>query len=112
MRLGYFDPENTYSKLGLDSINTQEHQQLALEAARRSLVLLKNDQDSLPFSSMKSIALTGPNADNEDVLLGNYAGIPPYKISLLKGLQQFVPNVLYSPGCDIDSNTTDGIPKV
>eukprot|EP00958_Prasinococcus_capsulatus_P018269 scaffold2129_cov318-Prasinococcus_capsulatus_cf.AAC.2 len=44
MRLGYFDPHNAYAQLGPEEVDTPAHQALALEAARRSLVLLKNDQ--------------------------------------------------------------------
>ena len=53
------------------------HHALSLEAARRSLVLLKNQSNTLPLSKdLKTIAVIGPNADDRDVMLGNYNGEP------------------------------------
>ena len=73
-RLGLFDPQeqNPYSKIGLDQNDTPKHQQLALNIARQSLVLLKND-GILPLdpAKFKRIAVIGPNADATDVLHGN-----------------------------------------
>jgi beta-glucosidase len=105
MKLGMFDlPEMVpFSKISKEVIDSSKHQELALEMARKSIVLLKNENDILPLKkSTKKIAVIGPNANNENVLLGNYHGIPSNPISLLKGLKSKLPETefLYSKGCD------------
>lgn len=90
-RLGMFDPPDRvpWSKLTLADNDTPAHRQLALEAARKSIVLLKNDRNTLPLkSSVKSIAVIGPNADSLPVLLGNYNGTPSSFITILDGIRK------------------------
>src|SRR5258708_7855808 len=73
-RLGMFDPPESvpWSKLTMADNDTPAHRQLALEAARKSIVLLKNDRSTLPLkSSVRTIAVIGPNPDSLPVLLGN-----------------------------------------
>jgi beta-glucosidase len=105
MKLGMFDPPEMvpYSKIPKEVIDSKEHQELALEMARKSIVLLKNENDILPLKkTTKKIAVLGPNANNEYVLLGNYHGIPSNPISLLNGLKNKLPQTefFYSKGCD------------
>ena len=90
-RLGMFDPADRvpWSKLSLADNNTPAHRQLALEAARKSIVLLKNDRNTLPLkSSVKTIAVIGPNADSLEVLLGNYNGTPSSYTTILDGIRK------------------------
>jgi len=90
-RLGMFDfPESVpWSKLSLADNDTPAHRQLALEAARKSMVLLKNERNLLPLkSSIKSIAVVGPNADSLPVLLGNYNGTPSAYTTILDGIRK------------------------
>nr|MDQ2687763.1 glycoside hydrolase family 3 C-terminal domain-containing protein [Armatimonadota bacterium] len=94
MRLGMFDPPARvpYSKLGAADIESQKHQQLALQAARESLVLLKNDRNTLPFgNAIRHIAVIGPNADAVGVQRGNYNGTSAHEVSVLTGLKQRAP---------------------
>jgi len=102
--LGMFDPDEqvAYSKIPMSVVGSQEHLALSLEAAEKSLVLLKNT-GILPLKNIKKVALIGPNANNPAVLIGNYNGDPVNPVSLLKGFQNRlgVKNVLYSPGCPI-----------
>ncbi|MHC4183969.1 MAG: glycoside hydrolase family 3 C-terminal domain-containing protein, partial [Planctomycetota bacterium] len=105
MKLGMFDPPEMvpFSKIPKEVIDSSKHQELALEMARKSIVLLKNENSILPLKkSTKKIAVIGPNAKNEYVLLGNYHGIPSNPISLLDGLKSKLPQTefLYSKGCD------------
>jgi beta-glucosidase len=89
LRLGMFDPPGRvpFSKLTMADVDTTAHRQLALEAARKSIVLLKNEEQALPLaSSLKRIAVLGPTADDPDVLLGNYNGIPSRLITPLDGI--------------------------
>ena len=90
-RLGMFDPPDRlpWSKLSIADIDTPAHRQLALDAARKSLVLLKNDRNTLPLkSSVKTIAVIGPNADSLEVLLGNYNGTPSSYTTILDGIRK------------------------
>jgi beta-glucosidase len=111
MKLGMFDPPEMvpYSKIPKEVIDCEKHHELALEMARKSIVLLKNarlpgsDDNTLPLNkSIKRIAVIGPNAMNENVLLGNYHGTPSNPISLLTGIMNKLPSaqILYSKGCD------------
>ena len=90
-RLGMFDPPERvpWSKLTIADNDTPAHRQLALEAARKSIVLLKNDRNTLPLkSSVKTIAVIGPNADSLSVLVGNYNGNPSSYTTILDGLRK------------------------
>ncbi|VFQ59078.1 unnamed protein product [Cuscuta campestris] len=104
MRLGFFDGDprkQFYGNLGPADVCSPAHQELAREAARQGIVLLKNDAGSLPLSrsSVKSLALIGPNANNPHTMLGNYEGKPCKYTSLLQDLAAMV-KTDYAPGCD------------
>jgi beta-glucosidase len=108
-RLGMFDsPEMVkYAQIPYSENDSPAHRELALETARKSMVLLKNDAETLPLSkSLKTIAVIGPNADDLDVLLGNYNGIPTAPITPLEGIRQKVPGtrVIYARGSDLAAN--------
>jgi beta-glucosidase len=106
-KLGMFDsPELVpYSSLNYDNIDSKENRELALEAARKSIVLLKNEKNALPLSKdIKTIAVIGPNADSKDVLLGNYNGTPSEYSTMLRGIRNRVSKdtkVIYAEGCDL-----------
>src|SRR4030095_5668296 len=88
-RLGMFDPPSTvpYAGIPFSTNDSEEHRQLALEAARESIVLLKNENNTLPLrKDLKSIAVIGPNADEVQVLLGNYNGEPSRATTPLAGI--------------------------
>ena len=114
-RLGMFDDaaDNHFSKLGTNNINSPAHRALAREAAVKSIVLLKNN-GVLPLKpNLSKYFVTGPNAANIDVLLGNYYGISSNMVTVLEGLAaQVAPGsqLQYRPGCMLDkpnSNTID-----
>lgn len=87
-KLGMFDdPEdNPYRKIGIDVINDSKKQELALEVARKSIVLLKND-NALPISPNSNfIYMTGPLASNTLSLVGNYNGINSNMKTILEGV--------------------------
>lgn len=80
MRLGFFDGDprkQPYGKLGPKDVCTSANQELAREAARQGIVLLKNRPGSLPLNAkaIKSLAVIGPNANATRVMIGNYEGI-------------------------------------
>jgi beta-glucosidase len=89
-RLGMFDPpENVpFSTINLDVVQSPEHQRVSLQAARESIVLLKNEKEFLPLEKTpKHIAVIGPAADDPDAMLGNYNGIPSHIVTPLAGIE-------------------------
>ena len=109
-RLGMFDPPEMvkYAQIPYSVNDSQAHRELALETARKSIVLLKNDRKTLPLSkSLKTVAVIGPNADDLDVLLGNYNGIPTAPITPLAGIRAKLGSktkVIYARGSDLAAN--------
>ncbi len=105
-KLGMFDraEEVSYSTISAEQIASAEHKELSLEAARQSIVLLKND-GLLPLDAQKlgKIAVIGPNADSVDVLLGNYNGTPTKTYTILGGMTSHLGNVrvAYAKGCEL-----------
>lgn len=104
MKLGQFDPNNLvkYAQIPLSVVDCKQHKDIALESAQKSMVLLKNVDNTLPFSkNVKRVAVIGPNADNLEILLGNYNGYPSNGITPLKGIIEKLPNatVNYAQGC-------------
>jgi len=98
-RLGMFDPPELvpYAQIPFSANDSAEHRQLSLEAARESIVLLKNQNNTLPLrKDLKSIAVIGPNADDVPVLLGNYNGQPSRATTPLAGIRSHV-----SPGTKV-----------
>jgi beta-glucosidase len=89
-RLGMFDPVGMvkYAQTPSTVLEAPEHKALALKMAQQSIVLLKNENNTLPLSKkIKKIAVIGPNADNSISILGNYNGIPSVVITALQGIQ-------------------------
>ncbi len=89
-RLGLFEPgaSTPWSALGEAAIDSPAHRQLAREAAARAVVLLENRNGALPLGrSVKRIAVVGPTADDEEVLLANYHGTPSHAVTLLEGIR-------------------------
>jgi beta-glucosidase len=112
-RLGMFDPPEMvpYAQIPIEVNDSSEHRALALRAARESIVLLKNENEFLPLAKdLKTIAVIGPNADDPEVLLGNYQGTPSASVTPLAGIRAAVApstEVFYARGCDvIDAGTT------
>ncbi|NJN25766.1 MAG: glucan 1,4-alpha-glucosidase [Cyclobacteriaceae bacterium] len=105
MKMGMFDPDDKvpFASIPFSVVDSKEHQQLSLEAARKSMVLLKNEHNILPLSKdLKKVAVIGPNANDMEVLLANYNGIPSKPVSPLQGIIDKLPNaeVTYALGCE------------
>lgn len=115
-KLGIFDPEeeNPYAKIPYSVVNSEKHQAEALQMARESIVLLKNKNNVLPLkANIKNIAVIGPNANDAEVLLGNYNGDPAHIVTPLEGIKKAFTqtNVMYSKGCNVIDTPTYN-PKV
>ena len=107
MELGMFDPAEMlpWAGLGPEVISSASNDQLAIQAARESMVLLEN-KNVLPLSKqLKTIAVVGPNADDAAMLNGNYGGTPTkeHTHSLLDGIKAAVPhaNIIYNKACEL-----------
>jgi beta-glucosidase len=103
MKLGMFDPEEMvpYTGISYDVVDSEPHRKMALDAARKSMVLLKNKDNLLPFSKdLGQVAVIGPNANRQGVLLANYNGYPSASITPLEGIREKLSasNVVYAPG--------------
>ncbi|CAL4993636.1 unnamed protein product [Urochloa decumbens] len=105
MRLGHFDGDpktGPYGSFGAAHICTQEHKNLALEAALDGIVLLKNTAGVLPLKrgAVASAAVIGHNANDVLALLGNYWGPPCPPTTPLQGIQGYVKSVKFLAGCN------------
>jgi beta-glucosidase len=106
-KLGMFDPVDKvkYAQIPYSVVDSKEHKSLALEAARKSMVLLKNEGNILPLKKdLGTIAVIGPNADQWLMLLGNYNGVPSEAVTPLQGIKEKVSNrtnVLFAQGSEL-----------
>ena len=110
--LGMFDPAEKlpWANLTADVISSEKHDQLATQAARESMVLLHNS-GVLPLSkNIKTLAVLGPNADDVELLNGNYGGTPTknHQHSLLEGIKNALPNtkIIYHKACELNDEYT------
>ncbi|HVU34623.1 MAG TPA: glycoside hydrolase family 3 C-terminal domain-containing protein [Opitutaceae bacterium] len=111
-RLGFFDPPSMvpYSRIAPAKNNTPQHAAVARRAADEAMVLLKND-GTLPLdpARLHRIAVIGPNASSDEVLVGNYNGHPSAPVSVLAGLKAALGSgveVDYVRGCDYADQPT------
>ncbi|MDZ7377209.1 MAG: glycoside hydrolase family 3 C-terminal domain-containing protein, partial [candidate division KSB1 bacterium] len=114
--LGLFDRPYIDPQLETSLILSKEHRELALESARKSIVLLKNEGQILPLSkNIKSLALIGPLADNKHDPLGCWLGEGKDSdvISVLEGIKTKIPSerIRYAQGCPIERKSGSGISK-
>ncbi len=113
-KLGMFDPPEMvpYASTPFEMNDAPEHAEAALRVARESMVLLKNSkpknstgENILPLSKeLRKIAVIGPNANNVDVLLGNYNGTPSSPVTALEGIREKVAgkaSVEFVQGCNL-----------
>ncbi len=90
-RLGMFDPPERvpYSKISISENDSPAHREVAREAERKAIVLLKNGGGILPLNrSVRKIAVIGPSADDPVALLGNYNGISSRQVTPLEGIER------------------------
>ncbi len=105
-KLGMFDPNEIvkYANIPYDVVDSKENKALSLETAKKSMVLLKNENNTLPLSKdLKKVAVIGPNANQWLMLLGNYNGVPSDPVTPFRGIQEKLPNaeILYAQGSEL-----------
>ncbi len=117
IRLGMFDPpaRNPFASVPYEVNDCDRHRELAREAARQSIVVLKNDRGLLPLpKAIARIAVIGPNAHDAQVLHANYSGVPSISVTPLDGIRQAVSRatkVWYTDGCKRLGTATDGLDR-
>lgn len=116
MKLGVLDKkeENPFDKIPYTVVDSEEMRKLNREVARRSVVLLKNENHILPLDKKKlhTIGVIGPNADTRKALVGNYEGTSSRYITVLEGIEDYVGEnvrVLYSEGCHLYRDRTSNL---
>ena len=113
IRLGMLDEKTAFDEIPYSVVSCQKHKDKALEYARKSMVLLKNN-GILPIVSEKysTIGVIGPVANNRQVLEGNYCGTPDRYITFLEGIQNaFAGRVLYAEGCHLYKDRVSGLAR-
>ncbi|MDR1938440.1 MAG: glycoside hydrolase family 3 C-terminal domain-containing protein [Tannerellaceae bacterium] len=111
MKLGMFDPDSRvpYSQIPYSVVCSPESRRQSLEMAQKSIVLLKNEQQTLPLKkNLKTIAVVGPNADNPTCLLANYNGSPSYIVTPLEGIRKKVggkTKIIYDQAVGLTNDT-------
>jgi beta-glucosidase len=106
--LGLFDDDDPYRHIPFSEVDSPEHADAALEAARRSIVLLKNSDGFLPLEGMGTIGVIGPNADSRIALVGNYHGTPSREVTFLEGIRSaFSGRVVYSEGSSLTKDRVE-----
>ncbi|NSW89180.1 MAG: glycoside hydrolase family 3 C-terminal domain-containing protein [Firmicutes bacterium] len=118
-KLGMFDNERKvpYASIPYEVNDCEEHRKAALEAARKSMVLLKNQNNILPLNKakIKNIAVIGPNADSRSVLLGNYNGTPSRSVTVLEGIREAVlpgTRIFYAQGCHLYRDKVESLGEI
>ena len=103
--LGDFDPDdlNPWTKIPESVVACDAHKQLALDMARKSIVLLKNS-GVLPLTSNTRIAVLGANAIDSIMQWGNYSGYATRTVTALEGIQQIAPQARFISGCGLTRN--------
>jgi len=139
--MGLFENPYVKSEVAAKGYDLPAHRQLALEAARKSIVLLKNEHNALPLNkNIKTIAVIGPNANSKRNLLGDYTypahievminlaesmgvqvSLPDEPadhitvpvVTILEGIKTKVKDtkILYAAGCEYNSDSRDGFPE-
>ena len=104
--LGDFDSDdlNPWTKIPENVVACDTHKQLALDMARKSIVLLQNKQQMLPLKKNQKIAVLGANAIDSVMMWGNYSGFATRTITAMEGIQQFAPQAKFISGCGLTHN--------
>ena len=116
MKLGVFDEKgaNPYDNIPYTVVDSPEMRRMNEQVAERCVVLLKNENQTLPLQKdkIRTIGVIGSNADNRRALVGNYEGTASRYVTVLEGIQDYVGDdvrVLYSEGCHLYKDRTSGL---
>ena len=104
--LGDFDDDsmNPWTKIPENIVASDAHKQLALDMARKSIVLLQNKNQALPLAKDAKIAVLGANAIDSVMQWGNYSGFATSTVTALEGIQTIAPQAKFINGCGLTRN--------
>lgn len=114
IRLGMFDESTEYDDIPYSVTSSRLHKLSSLECAEKSIVMLKNN-GILPIdeSTVKTIAVIGPNSNSRTALEGNYCGTADRYVTFLEGIQdRFGGRVLFSEGCHLYKDRVSGLSQM
>ena len=99
--LGEMETYHPFAHIPDSIVDCNAHRTLALQMARETIVLLQNQKNLLPLQKNKTIAVVGPNANDSVMQWGNYSGTPSHTVTLLKALQERLPEnkIIYEQIC-------------
>ncbi len=116
MKLGLFDDQSKvpFGDITYDRVDTKESRLLNQKAAKKCIVLLKNEKNLLPLDKkkLKTVGVIGPNADNRKALVGNYEGTASEYVTILEGIKEYLgeaARVYYSEGCHLFKKGVSGL---
>ena len=116
MKLGVFDEKgkNPFDQIDYTEVDTKEMQALNRKVAERCVVLLKNENQTLPLDkkAIKTVGVIGPNANNRRALVGNYEGTASRYWTVLEGIQEYLGDdvrVMASEGCHLCHKKAQGL---
>ncbi len=116
IKLGLFEEASKvpYHTLSYEEVNSHSMEEKNLDAARRILVLLKNENELLPLdkNKIKSIGVIGPNANNRRALVGNYEGTASRYVTISEGIQDYLgesARIYYSEGCHLYKDKVEAL---
>ncbi len=116
MKLGVFDEKgkNPFDQIDYTEVDTKEMQALNRKVAERCVVLLKNENQTLPLDkkAIKTVGVIGPNANNRRALVGNYEGTASRYWTVLEGIQEYLGDdvrVMASEGCHLCHKKSQGL---
>ncbi len=117
--LGLMDDDQlvSWAQIPMSVVDSEAHKAKALEMARKSMTLLKNENNILPLSKeSKKIAVIGPNANDSIAMWGNYNGFPSHTVTILEGITNKLSTdrIIYVQGCNLVSGdfSADVVNKV
>ncbi|MBO7366506.1 MAG: glycoside hydrolase family 3 C-terminal domain-containing protein [Bacteroidales bacterium] len=100
-RLGEMDGINPWNSLSADIVEGEEHRALSRKIAGETIVLLQNRGGVLPLAKDAKVALIGPNADDAEMMWGNYNPVPKSTVSLLDAFKERIPDLTYFKACGL-----------
>lgn len=108
MKLGLFDNQDEvpFNTIGYDQVDGKQQKALNIKASKKSIVLLKNENNILPLdvNKIKTVGVIGPNADSRKALVGNYEGTASEYVTILEGIKDYLDDdvrVYFSEGCHL-----------
>lgn len=107
-RLGEMDGESPWDSLSVEIVEGPEHKALSRRMAEETIVLLQNNGNVLPLAADAKIALIGPNADDAEMMWGNYNPVPYGTVTLLQAMQERNPDIVNFRGCGLVEKPSTG----